>query len=91
MIRNLELLHQPGSVSLAACSHLLKHLLYTRMLRAVHLPGVLVKSHSEICLLVLRVQEEDRPVQAAISIQVHLCPRGTVRVEPIQGDLSQAI
>lgn len=67
-IRNLELLHQHGSISLAARSHLLKHLLYARRLLAVHLPGVLMKSHSEICLLVLRVQEEDRPVQVAISI-----------------------
>lgn len=34
----------------------------------VHLPGVLMESHSEVCLLVLRVQKEDRPVQVAISI-----------------------
>lgn len=68
VIRNLELLQQHGSVSLTACSHLLKHLLRARMQLAVHLPGVLMKSHSEICLLVLRVQEQDRPVQVAISI-----------------------
>lgn len=90
VIRHLGLLQQ-GSVSLAACSHPLKHLLSARMLLAEHLPGALMESHSEICLLVLRVQEEHRPAQAAISIQVHLGPRGTARVEPIQGYLSQAI
>lgn len=68
MTGNLELLHQHGSVSPAACSHLLKHPLHARMLLAEHLPGVLMKSHSEICLLVLRVQEKDRPVQVPISI-----------------------
>jgi len=64
----MELLPQHGSVSLAVCSHLPKHLLHARTLLTVRLPGVLMKSRNEVCLLVLGVQEEDRPVQVAISI-----------------------
>lgn len=69
----------------------LKLFLHERVLQTVHLPGVLVKSLNEVCLLMLRVQEEDRPAQVAIGIQVHLCPCGTVRAEPIQTYLSQTI
>lgn len=69
----------------------LKLFLHERMLQTLHLPGVLMKSLNEVCLLMLRVQEEDRPAQVAIGIQVHLCPCGTVRAEPIQTYLSQTI
>lgn len=50
------------SISPTSCSNSLKLFLHERMLQIVHLPGVLMKSLDEVCLFMLRVQEENRPV-----------------------------
>lgn len=82
-IQALELFHWHDTVSLTGCRHSLKLFLHAKTLLTVHLPGVLMESLNEVCLLVLGIQKEDRPVQVAISIQVHLGPRGIIGVEPI--------
>lgn len=51
------------------------------------LPVVLTESRDEVTLLVLRIEEENRPVKGALLIQEDMSTRSFLRAEAVQAQL----